>query len=112
LTAANEITVQSRAAQIYRHGLALKRKREPVTRHPPGQYRQHVVDGAPTFLQQHVAEEPSLFRRKRMNKLAKHSMVRGFEEEAALGNQLLHNGVRRFVDQLINNGFVGVNRST
>jgi hypothetical protein len=47
-----------------------------------------------------------------MNKLFKHSMVRGFEEEAALGNQLLHNGVRRFVDQLINNGFVGVNRST
>jgi hypothetical protein len=39
-------------------------------------------------------------------------MVRGFEEEAAPGNQLLHNGVRRFVDQLINNGLVGVNRST
>ena len=68
------------------HGLALKRKRESVARHPVGQYRQHVVDTAQTLLQQHAAEEPSLFRRQRANERVEHSMVRGFEEEAAPGN--------------------------
>ena len=92
--------MQPHAAQIHWHWLALKRKPESFARHPPGQYRQHVVDGVPTLLQ-HVAEEFSLFRRERTKKLVERSIVRGFKEEAALGNQLLRNGVRRFVDQLM-----------
>jgi hypothetical protein len=112
LAPTNEITVQSRATQIHWHGLALKRKRESVARHPMSQYRQHIVDSAPTLLQQHAAEEPSLFKRERTNKRIEHSIVRSVEEEAALGYQLLRYGVRRLVDQLINDGLVGVNRLT
>jgi hypothetical protein len=108
----NKITVQSHAAELNWHGLALKRKRESVARHPAGQYRQHVMDGVTTLPQQHVAEEPSLFWRERTYERVIHIVIRGFEEVAALGNHLLRNRLRCLVDQLINNGFVGVNRST
>jgi len=33
------------------------------------------VDAAQTLLQQHVAEEPSLFRREQANKRVEHSMI-------------------------------------
>ena len=91
MTTTNEITVEAQAAQLDRHGLAVKRKRSSLARHPPGQDCQDVVDGAPTLVQQRVAEQLSLFRRERTNKRVEHGIVRGFQEETLLRNQPLRN---------------------
>jgi hypothetical protein len=69
------------------------------------------VDGVATLLEQHVAEEPSLFGRQATNKPVEDGTISRFEEVATPGNHLLRDRMGRLVDQLINKGFVGVNRS-